>query len=87
MKAGPVFAHSGIFIAFLDRPDQYHQGCPRVRRPQPRRARAWALMRVRSDNGDQKRRSTGFTMSDETRVVHRDPDILGGTPVFVGRDG
>ena len=22
-------------------------------------------------------------MSDETRVVHADPDILGGTPVFV----
>jgi uncharacterized protein (DUF433 family) len=23
-------------------------------------------------------------MSDETRVVHSDPEILGGTPVFVG---
>ena len=23
-------------------------------------------------------------MSDKTRVVHSDPDILGGTPVFVG---
>lgn len=23
-------------------------------------------------------------MSDPTTIVHRDPDILGGTPVFVG---
>jgi uncharacterized protein (DUF433 family) len=23
-------------------------------------------------------------MSDETRIVHSDPEILGGTPVFVG---
>ena len=23
-------------------------------------------------------------MSDKTRVVHSDPEILGGTPVFVG---
>jgi uncharacterized protein (DUF433 family) len=23
-------------------------------------------------------------MSDKQRVIHRDPDILGGTPVFVG---
>jgi uncharacterized protein (DUF433 family) len=23
-------------------------------------------------------------MSDESRVVHSDPEILGGTPVFVG---
>ncbi len=23
-------------------------------------------------------------MSDEVRVVHSDPEILGGTPVFVG---
>lgn len=23
-------------------------------------------------------------MSDETRVVHSDPEILGGTPIFVG---
>lgn len=30
------------------------------------------------------RRYTERTMSDETRVVHSDPDVLGGTPVFVG---
>lgn len=23
-------------------------------------------------------------MTDSRRIVHRDPDILGGTPVFVG---
>lgn len=23
-------------------------------------------------------------MTDKPRVIHRDPDILGGTPVFVG---
>ena len=30
------------------------------------------------------RRYTGVVMSSETLVVHSDPEILSGTPVFVG---
>ncbi len=37
MKAGPVFADSGIFIAFLDRSDHYHQAAVRLFTDPPRR--------------------------------------------------
>ena len=37
MKAGPVFLDSGIFIAFLDRSDHYHQAAVRLFAGPPRR--------------------------------------------------
>jgi predicted nucleic acid-binding protein len=37
MKAGPVFADTGIFIAFLDRSDHYHQAALRLFADPPRR--------------------------------------------------
>jgi predicted nucleic acid-binding protein len=37
VKAGPVFADSGIFIAFLDRSDHYHQAAVRLLADPPRR--------------------------------------------------
>jgi len=37
MKAGPVFAETGIFIAFLDRSDHYHQAALRLFADPPRR--------------------------------------------------
>jgi predicted nucleic acid-binding protein len=37
VSAGPVFADSGIFIAFLDRSDHYHQAAVRLFADPPRR--------------------------------------------------
>jgi predicted nucleic acid-binding protein len=37
MRAGPVFVDSGIFIAFLDRSDHYHQAAVRLFADPPRR--------------------------------------------------
>lgn len=37
MTAGPVFLDTGIFIAFLDRSDQYHQAAARLFSDPPRR--------------------------------------------------
>jgi predicted nucleic acid-binding protein len=37
MKPGPVFADSGIFIAFFDRSDHYHQAAVRLFAEPPRR--------------------------------------------------
>ena len=37
MKPGPVFADSGIFIAFLDRSDHYHHAALRLLADPPRR--------------------------------------------------
>lgn len=37
MKSGPVFADSGIFIAFFDRSDHYHQAAVRLIAEPPRR--------------------------------------------------
>lgn len=37
MKTGPVFVDSGIFIAFLDRSDHYHQAAVRLFADPPRR--------------------------------------------------
>ena len=37
MRAGPVFLDTGIFIAFLDRSDQYHQAAMRLFSDPPRR--------------------------------------------------
>jgi predicted nucleic acid-binding protein len=37
VKAGPVFVDSGIFIAFLDRSDHYHQAALRLFADPPRR--------------------------------------------------
>jgi predicted nucleic acid-binding protein len=37
MKAGPVFLDSGIFIAFLDRSDRYHEAAVRLFSDPPRR--------------------------------------------------
>jgi predicted nucleic acid-binding protein len=37
VKTGPVFADSGIFIAFLDRSDHYHQAAVRLFADPPRR--------------------------------------------------
>ena len=39
MKVAPVFLDSGIFIAFLDKSDQYHQAAARLFADPPRR---WA---------------------------------------------
>jgi predicted nucleic acid-binding protein len=37
VRAGPVFLDSGIFIAFLDRSDQYHPAAARLFADPPRR--------------------------------------------------
>jgi predicted nucleic acid-binding protein len=37
MRAGPVFLDSGIFIAFLDRSDRYHEAAIRLFSDPPRR--------------------------------------------------
>jgi predicted nucleic acid-binding protein len=37
VKAGPVFVDSGIFIAFFDRSDHYHQAAVRLFAAPPRR--------------------------------------------------
>ena len=37
MRGGPVFLDTGIFIAFLDRSDQYHQAATRLFADPPRR--------------------------------------------------
>jgi predicted nucleic acid-binding protein len=74
MKTGPVFADSGIFIAFLDRSDHYHQAAVRLFAEPPRRwytslavvseTYGWFLHRL----GEESARAFRLALSDFPRL-------------------
>ena len=75
MSDGPVFADSGIFIAFLDRSDHYHQAAVRLFADPPRRwysslavvseAYGWFLHRL----GEESARAFRLALADFPRLV------------------
>src|SRR5258705_727515 len=68
---------SSIYAILVSRPDDRHRKAGLLR----------ARVRLRAIGGNRPvgpRGYTGEAVSSETLVVHSDPEILSGTPVFVG---